>query len=163
MSGARRRYFRWHQATGLCVAAFVLVIAVTGVLLSFRDQLGKSPPPRVEPVETKVALEVIVQAAVDAGDGSRATDLALPGKPDAPYVVWLDDDDESVVYLDGAGRVVEVRSTKGGLTRVLFKLHTGEIIGLPGELLSVATGLGLCVLTYTGVAMILSRRRRRAA
>lgn len=157
----RRTYFRWHQRVGLAIGLFAAVIALSGVILVFRGQL-KTPPPRAPRVRAPVSIDELVAAAVAAGDGAKATDVALPQREGEAYAVWLDDDDERVVYLDGAGTVLEIRATAGGFTRVMFQIHTGELIGLPGQGIALGTGLGLCVLTFTGLAMILSRRRKRA-
>lgn len=160
MAISRRVYFRWHQAVGLGVALFAVLIALSGSVLVFRGQF-KVPPPTAPEVTRTISLDAMVERAVAAGDGSPATDLTIPQAEGAPYQVWLDDDAETGVYLDGAGAVLETRETAGGFTRWMFQIHTGELIGLPGQALALLTGLGLCALTYTGVAMILSRRRRR--
>ncbi|MCA9717635.1 MAG: PepSY domain-containing protein [Myxococcales bacterium] len=160
MTISRRAHFRWHQAVGLSIGLLAVIIAVSGSILVFRDQL-KQPPPAAPIVETPISLDALVERAVAAGDGSPATDLAIPQEPGAAYRVWLDDDAETLVFLDGRGEVLETRSTAGGLTRWVFKLHTGELIGTPGRALALLTGVGLCVLAYTGAAMIVSRRRRR--
>ena len=154
----RRRLFKVHNALGVGASAFLLLIAVTGVLLTFRGQF-KRPRPTVSPVETALGVEALV-ATAEAAVGARATDVALPKTPTAPYVVWLDDAADTVVFMDGSGAIVEQRSNKGGWMRVVFGLHTGEILGVPGQALSVLSGLSLALLSMTGLAMF---RRRRLA
>jgi len=112
-------------------------------------------------VEAHLRLDALVAKAVAAGDGSPATDVGLPLTPKAPYVVYLDDDAETIVYLDGNGNIVETRESAGGFTRILFQLHTGEMLGTTGQVIAVVTGLGLCSLVVSGLAMLLSRRRRK--
>lgn len=160
----RGRLLVWHRTIGLCIAALVLLSAVTGVVLLFREQLG-AVRPKVDVVQRHVTLETIVAAGVAAGDGSPATDIGLPGGPDEAYVVWLDDDDETEIYLDGAARVVGRHAGAQGLTRMLFRLHTGELLGPLGMLLSLVTALGLLVLVGSGSYVALRRigRRPRAA
>ena len=160
MAIARRQLFRAHNAVGLAVLAFVLISAVTGGVLTFRGALAFEPP-AAPVVAEHLPLEQLLAAAEAASDGSPATDLSLPQAPDQPYLVWLDDDAETEVYLDGAGRVLATRSGRRGLTRLLFRLHTGELLGWPGQALMVATALGLCVLSATGFGMWRSRRRGR--
>lgn len=165
----RRAYFRIHEWTGLISAALVVLVSVTGGILLFREQF-KTPPPVVTPLADHATLEYIVEQAAAQGDGSPATDISLPLEETDPYVVWLDDDAETVVYLDASGTVVQTRQTASGWTRWLFRLHTGEIWGALGRWLMVVASVGLILLAWTGLSMTLSRlqikrhqRRRQAA
>ena len=145
---------------GLAILALVLLSATTGIVLSFRAQL--SPPPPVAPVVAEhLTLEQLIAKAEAAGDGSPATDVELALEPEDPYRVWLDDDAETEVFLDGAGNVLETRTGASGLTRILFRLHTGELLGVFGQALIIAAALGLCVLAWSGLGMWRSRRRAK--
>lgn len=160
----RRAWFRLHQWVGLCAAAVLVLSAITGVVLLFRTEL--TPPRPVAPeVGERLPLEAIVARAEAAGDGSPATDIGLPRAADEPYTVWLDDDAETEVYLAADGRVLGTRAGLHGLTRTLFRLHTGELLGPTGTALMLATGLGLFVLVTSGLTMLwartLARRGRR--
>lgn len=158
---ARRLFFKLHQAVGIAAAAFLLLSALTGTVLVLRESLGEGPPPAAPVVERPLALEALIDRAVAAGPGDPVTDIGLPSAPDRPYQFWLDDDDETIVYLAGDGQVLGTRQTAHGLTRVLFRLHTGEIAGLAGETVTFLGGLSLLVLIATGLMMIVSRRRAR--
>jgi uncharacterized iron-regulated membrane protein len=158
---SRRTWFRWHQTLGLAAAAFLVVLAISGALLTFRGDL-KAPPPVAPHVAEPLALEELAKIAVAAGDGAPATDIELALEPGQPYRVWLDDDDETEVYLDGRGKILEVRRGRQGLTRWLYRIHTGEVLGEAGEWVTVAVALMLLGLTATGLTMIGLRRRPRA-
>ena len=160
MAIARRSWFKLHNAVGLAILVVVVLSALTGTLLTFRGSLSR-PPPEAPVVAEHLRLEQIIERAEAAGDGAPATDVQLALEPTQPYLVWLDDDDETEVYLDGAGNVLEIREGRRGLTRVLFRLHTGELLGLFGQALMVTAALGLCVLAASGFGMWRSRRRAR--
>jgi uncharacterized iron-regulated membrane protein len=136
----------------------VLSSALTGIVLTFRDRLSDPPPP-APIVAEHLPLEQIIARAEAAGDGSPATDVQLALEPEQPYLVWLDDDAETEVYLDGAGNVLTTREGRSGLTRVLFRIHTGELLGWFGQGLMLAAALGLCLLGWSGFSMWRSRRR----
>ncbi|MGB1699831.1 MAG: PepSY domain-containing protein [Nannocystaceae bacterium] len=157
MNGGRRRLFKLHNAVGIAACGFLALIAVTGILLTFRGNF-KTPRPTVAPTAQTLGIDALVAIAVREG-GAPATDVALPDAPNEPFVVWLDDDDGTVMFLDGAGAVVERRKGGSGWLGLVFKLHTGELIGLPGQGLSVLAGLSLLLLSYSGVGMVLRRRR----
>ncbi|MCY0990259.1 PepSY-associated TM helix domain-containing protein [Nannocystis sp. ILAH1] len=156
----RRGLFKWHQAVGATLSAVFAVIALTGAILVFRGCM-KTPPPSAPVVEQPLPLmEILARAQREAGD-EAITDIGLATEPDEPWVFWVDDDDETVLYFAGDGALIERRRTAGGLTQLLFKLHTGEIIGLPGQAVALAAGLGMLALVATGLGMIVSRRRPR--
>jgi uncharacterized iron-regulated membrane protein len=136
----------------------VLCSALTGILLTFRDRLS-DPPPQAPIVAEHLPLEQIIARAEAAGDGSPATDVQLALEPEQPYLVWLDDDAETEVYLDGAGNVLATRAGRTGITRVLFRIHTGELLGWFGQGLMLTAALGLCLLGWSGFGMWRSRRR----
>jgi uncharacterized iron-regulated membrane protein len=138
----------------------VLCSALTGMLLTFRERL-KDPPPLAPIVAEHLPLEQIIARAEAAGDGSPATDVQLALEPEQAYLVWLDDDAETEVYLDGAGNVLATRKGRSRLTRTLFRIHTGELLGWFGQGLMFTAAVGLCLLGWSGVSMWWSRRRAR--
>lgn len=158
---ARRRLFQVHQTVGLAAALVLLVTALTGGVLTFRESFKAGPPPRAPRVEAPLTLEALIARAEAAGPGDPVTDITLPSAPEDPYQLWLDDDAETVVYLAGDGAVLGTRATAGTWTQWLFKLHTGAIAGTPGELVVFVGGLSLAGLGVTGVWMFAARRRRR--
>ena len=160
MPVARKTLFKLHNTVGLAVLWLFLISALTGMTLTFRSKLD-SQPPKAPIVAEHLPLEQLIAKAEAAGDGSPATDIQLALEPEQPYLVWLDDDAETEVYLDGAGNVLAIREGKRKLTRILFRLHTGELLGVFGQALMVAAALGLCTLAWSGFGMWLSRRRAR--
>lgn len=151
----------WHRRVGLVIAAFVVLTAITGGILVFRDRFDRSKP-KAEPVATPLPLEEIVAIAVASGDGSPATDIGLPQSETEPYTVWLDDDAETEVYLDGRGKIVGQRRGEEKFTRWMFRIHTGEAFGPAGTWLSLLVGIGLIGLATSGTSVALARARRRS-
>lgn len=156
----RKTLFKLHNAVGLSVLVVVLISALTGAVLTFRAQLAYEPP-RAPVVAEQLSLEQLIARAEAAGDGSPATDVQLAREPEQPYLVWLDDDAETEVYLDGAGNVLAIREGRSGLLRWLFRLHTGQLLGVFGQALMLAAALGLCLLAWSGLGMWRSRRRSK--
>ncbi len=156
----RRAWFRLHQWVGLPSAALLVLSAVTGLVLVFRAELAP-PRPQAPPCSEQLSLEGIIARAEAHGDGSPATDVGLPQAAEEPYTVWLDDDEETEVYLAPDGRVLGTRQGARGLTRLLFRLHTGELLGPLGTVLVLVTGLGLMVLVLSGLTMLWARVRAR--
>lgn len=155
----RRTLFKLHNTLGLGVALLVLLSAITGGILLFRDALSFVPP-EAPIVAEHLPLEAIIDRAEQEG-GAPVTDLGLSLAPEQPYHAWIDDDAETELWLDGSGNVLARREGKSGLTRWLFRLHTGELLGVFGQILMVLVAVGLCTLAWSGVGMWWSRRPSR--
>ncbi|MEZ4454036.1 MAG: PepSY domain-containing protein [Nannocystaceae bacterium] len=158
-ASTQRSNRRLHRRIGVTIAAFAVVVASTGVVLSFRDQL-KEPDPVATPVDTPPSIDALI-ARAEAIGGAAVTDVTLPSAPTEPYQLWIDDDDETVLFLDGRGELLGRRASKGGFTQLLFALHTGAIAGFVGVLLSALTGLSILALVVSGLVMARVRARPR--
>jgi hypothetical protein len=131
--------------------------ALTGVVLTFREffpEARPSAPTSIEPVD----LDRLVARAVEVA-GAPATDIGLALRPGDPYTVWIDDDAETEVYLDAQAQVLGTRAGRNRVGRWLFMLHTAEPLGLLGQIVMGATGLGLIWLAWSGVSMWWGRRK----
>lgn len=159
-AGLRRRLFRLHQSVGLAIAAALLIVAATGVVLVFRAQFREERP--VAPtVAAPLGLEALLARATEEAGGEDISDITLPTEEGAPYVFFVDDDPETVIYMAADGAVLARRVTANGPMRLLFRLHTGELLGWPGQAIALAAGVGSLALVASGLGMVWSRRRRR--
>ncbi len=157
---ARRRLFRLHQSVGVALAAILVVIAATGAALVFRGCAREAAPAAPE-VASPLGLEALLARAQAAAGGEVVTDIGLPASPGEAWVFYLDDDAETILYLAGDGALLERRASAGGWTQLLFRLHTGELIGWPGQALALLAGVGSLALVASGAGMIVSRVRAR--
>jgi len=157
----RRRIFKVHRRVGIGAAAVLVVTALTGALLTFRDALRPAPPCGPATVGEALGLEALMARAVAVGPDEPVTDISFPGEAGGLYRFYFDDDEETVVYLASDGAVVETRQTAQGLTRWLFRLHTGAVAGGPGEAVVFGSALALLVLSASGLMMTVARRRTR--
>lgn len=159
----RRQLFKVHRLVGLGAAAVLVVTALSGALLVLRESLRPAPPPCVVATGAPLGLEALMARAAALGPDELITDITLPGESGGPYVFYFDDDAETVVYLTSDGALIDKRVTANGLTRWLFRLHTGEIAGTPGETVVFGSAVALLVLTASGLMMSFVRRRARPA
>lgn len=159
-ASARRRLFRLHQSVGAGIAAVLLLIASSGVVLIFRACFRR-PPPVAPAVAAPLGLEALLARATAEAGGEAITDVTLAVEPGEPYVFFVDDDAETAIYMAADGAVLERRETANGPMRFWFRLHTGELLGLPGQGLALAAGVGSAALIASGLGMMWSRRRRR--
>ena len=146
-----------HRVLGLFVAAFWLVQALTGVLLTFRQELDNATlPGRGAPVVTAdlgQRIESIQQA------GGRVTSLWVADfaadRFDLRYVAA---GTERRMRVDGAGRVLRdgpenAPFANGGFFRTLTSIHTSLLAGDTGEWLIALSGILLVSNVVLGLKL----------
>lgn len=156
---------RWHSNIGLVAAALLVVVALTGVVLSFRHWIKDPEPAATEaakgPVLTMDAAIAAARVHANLSDPVVA-ELYLANSPEGTWCVVFGDEKATEVYMAADGTLLEVVVPKKGLTRWMFELHTGEILGPAGPWVSAAGGLAMTWLTVSGVLLKLPRRRKAA-
>ncbi len=181
VGGPAARAYSWHRALGLFGVAPALLLVSVGVSLVFEDGtarlVGAAPlalPPR--PGAPVVGFAAAVETAERAVPGSRLTAVAtMPGPDDATYRIRVLAPDEwrraygtSTVYVDAVTGAVRGAYPANAAPRAntfmnaLYAFHTGEILGLVGRLLVMATGLWLATMVVLGLILWQRRRHRRS-
>jgi uncharacterized iron-regulated membrane protein len=159
-----RAVWRWHFYAGLVVVPFLLVFAVTGLIMLYGNSietfLGKKYP--VAPGGERLNITVQAQAA----------QAAIPGGTTRLFVQPAEDNRASVflVNADGKDHVVSVDPHDGAILGTIVKddtwfywanrLHGTLMIGDLGDRLQeIAAGLGI-VLVLTGLYLWWPRSTR---
>ena len=191
----RARDFNWHNAVGFCCASVIVVLTLTGVVMSYpwATELlyrvaGDVPPPAAaggapaRSPATRAArahdgererLDLDALAARAAGQTSDwvALTLRLPQRAAGTATTFIQGPPtwhpgpRSVLTLDaGTARVVRWEpfgeATAGRTLRVLARvLHTGEVGGVPGQLVAGLASAGGAILVWTGAALAWRRYR----
>ncbi|WP_118133701.1 PepSY domain-containing protein [Oceanicella sp. SM1341] len=150
--------WRWHFYAGLLVLPFMVLLAVTGALYLFREEIDAivhRDLMRVAPVSAESALppSALRDAALQAVPGT-ATKYVSPAAPDhsAELDIRAADGTLTAVYLDPAtGAVLGSLPYRGTLSWTVRNLHSLKIAGPWGRALIEITG-GMCILLVaTGV------------
>lgn len=162
-----RKFHRW---VSFPVAIFMFVIAVTGLILQL-EELGEKeqPKPAVQAsAPRRPDMTALLTQAVAAADKAKPDFKASKAE-----VNWADGK-PVVTFSEGNGRMVPTiryDATAGtaeykpappkSLHVLMIGIHTGKMAGMPGMLLSLATGLILIILCITGLYVYVDMWRRR--
>ncbi len=185
----RGRDHNWHHALGIWMAIPLLVIAVTGVFISYQwpgrtlDRWLGSPeeraaarapiaPPTVPRDErpsltaaAPVRVDALLRAAVGEHPAWRTITITLPERAGADARVAIADgngyrpDLRTTLTIDAATATIVTRAGYDDLSasrriRSWMRFgHTGEVFGIPGQLLATLASLAAVVLTWTGLAL----------
>lgn len=162
-----RAAFYAHLWLGVVFTVMLTAISVTGILLNHKRGLGLMPDVEHEPsgsFANTQPLARLAEAALIAARPDEPPDIALIDRMDVRprdgYVkVRLRDAESTEATVDiHDARVLHI-GPRGDV--FLEKLHSGEIFGSQGVLLSDAGAVGLVITLITGVWLWLAPRLRR--
>jgi uncharacterized iron-regulated membrane protein len=183
--GARgfRLNFDLHRMAGAYSVLVLLLVAFTGVILTFPDEispllrLGATPSatwqaPDVEIVEAReVDADAVMQEALRQVPGGRITCLWMPGASGAAWRVSLNEDGavggKSEIYIHPAsGQVLHAQRSGSSTAEEVFfawqlPLHNGSAFGIVGRMATCIAGLVPLLLAITGTLIYLRKRRSR--
>lgn len=170
-----RFFWQAHKWVGLTIAAFLLLIAVTGFLLLLKKEFAWIQPPTREagpatmrypldflPIhEAWVRLQAVDHPAFQGPDDIDRIDV----RPDARVFKFRSKHDHAEIQVHAV--TGEVLGTGTRTSDWLETLHDGSWLGKPvHDIWMPLVAIGVAFLSLSGVWLwirpILSRRRRRA-
>lgn len=180
----KRVNFDLHHSLGIFSAVVLLIITSTGLWVSYAKvddwmrKLNRSPTPRVpsqpapDPEMALLSLDSIAAAARAAVPGAAIMNIQLPPGQKLPALVQLKYPEDhtpagrSRVFVDKyRGTVLLAMSTRTAETGqhmidIKRSLHTGDIYGLPTQMLWMLGAFLLATQAVTGVLMWWNAKRR---
>ena len=146
--------WRWHFYAGLFVIPFLIILAVTGIMMMLIAQTdgrdGEKIPVTVQ--DSALTITEQSQAALDAMPGTLVEWIG-PKAPDLATVfrIKTEDGQRLVALNQYTGEVIESWDRRAGWYDFADNIHSTLLIGDTGDrVLEIAAGLGL-VLVLTGV------------
>ncbi len=156
-TAAQKFYFaawRWHFYAGIFVIPFLIILAVTGLMMMFITQIDGRDGEKIAVTVEGKALPVSQQAEVALAEvpgqvvewiGPKAEDLATV------FRIKTDAGQRLVAVDPYAGQVLETWDRRAGWYDLADNIHSTLLIGTTGDrILEIAAGLSL-VLMFTGL------------
>lgn len=162
-----RGYRKWHKYFGLSIALFVLISAITGILLAWKKNVEVLQPPTQKGKTTELSqwqpveelARVSLQAVDSLGLGADNFDR-IEYRPTKGIAKVIFDTGSWEVQIDAT--TLEVLSVAKRHSDWIEHLHDGSIISDSFKLISMnVLGIGLLVLLVTGLWLWLGPRRIR--
>jgi uncharacterized iron-regulated membrane protein len=182
-SGMTRMLFDVHRSLGSTLCVLLLLATLTGITLVYlnyvRDLVGVFSrvasfpvvPWRASERAPALSVQQIYDRVSRTYAGSTISEMHVPSKPTAGYLVYLRRDEDihrlgdTLVWVHPAsGDILLERSSRNrssgeSVMHWLFPLHSGTAFGLPGRIAMCVTGVAPFVLVMTGL-WVWSRKRR---
>jgi uncharacterized iron-regulated membrane protein len=152
-------FFKIHAYLGTVCALPFLIIASTGILLGFYDQLRYSAPPYslTTPVDHGLAPATLVEKIRTAYPEYRLTQLFLSTAPERAARARLEgphNNSQMVFVHPGTGAVLALqKTTHQDWLSFIHALHHGKPFGLPGQIIVSVSGISLPILWIVGLVL----------
>ncbi|MBX9802831.1 MAG: PepSY domain-containing protein [Caulobacteraceae bacterium] len=168
LSGAFRAVWRWHFYAGLLVLPFLMLMALTGALYLFTDEIDGAvyrDLSRVEPRAVAASPDRWV-AAAETGLGGKVSNVLLPARPDEAVRLTVDlpGGRQRTAFVDPHDARLIGDTDFGGVMEVVKQLHSLILLGSWANyvveivagwaIILVATGLFLWWPRGRGVGVI---------
>jgi len=166
-----RKLLAIHRWCGIIVSLNFLVLALTGLILVFHDEidaaLGVVPPVAAEGEKISIARSVEVARAKDP---SAHAVYVFQRPEESPGVVFVGlsntgrfrDSRPIAVALDGDGRVLDQVVLQDTFTSIVLQLHAELFAKLPGRLFLGLVALAVVASLVTGAVVYGPTMRRFA-
>lgn len=164
LSGAYRAVWRWHFYAGLLVMPVLMLLALTGGLYLFKDEIDHAVYRRMieVPASTRQAApEAWAAAAAQVGQG-RAAAVIIPAAPDQAVRIRVDrpDGSQRTAFVDPhTGHVTGVTGY-GGVMEIIKQVHSLTLFGPAMNLLVEIVAGWTIVLFATGLYLWWPRKRK---
>ena len=157
---------RAHTYGGLSSAIFLIIIGLTGIVLTFRSSF-RPPPVKVSDVMANRPqidkFEIIKRA--ELAMNLPAVSVSFARSATHPHRVTFNNKERTSLYYSMSGDLIERRDRpQWSWVRLMFDLHTGSIAGRSGELIIALIGGVLVISAVSGVMIwprLLKSLRRR--
>jgi len=117
---SRHYWFLLHRWVGLVMAAFLIIVAVTGSLLAFYPELERLINPQLYPkqtLENKLDMVSLAELAEQRVPHGRVN------------TVLMEDNQEATLVIMGLRSDSNDQSNKLGFDQLIFDPYTGEEVG----------------------------------
>lgn len=160
-----RAVWRWHFYAGLLVLPFLILLAVTGGMFLFRDEIDRAWHHDLKVVDVRdggtLPASVLVDAALAARPGTLVK-ITTPATPDGSLEVTVKTPDgRRAVYVDPYdGRVLGELADRGTLMWTVRRLHSlAEFGTIPNGIIEIVGGWSI-LLVVTGFYLWWPRGQR---
>lgn len=153
----QRAIWRWHFYAGLLSVPFLILLAITGSLYLFKDEINHTVfayrTVVTESGTPALAPSALVAKAIEALPGSTATSFVEPASATSSAVVTVKaDEGKHLVYLNPyTGAVLDTLRSDREPMYLLKRIHSLELFGTFTNRLIEAVGGFALVLVVTGI------------
>jgi uncharacterized iron-regulated membrane protein len=165
-----------HRWVSLPACLFLLLVALTGVILQFQQLLGSDEAERErlatvtssQTLTTSVTgldqqlscAQSVIHAALGTDVPIDAVEVQFKNTP-RKLIVWTAGT-EPLKFTVNADTGAIIKRESGERESFILRLHTGEVFGDGGVVLGIFWGLALVFLTVTGIWVYWKMYRARA-
>lgn len=145
-----------HHWTGITAGLVLFVLALSGSILVFDDEIDRALNPHLFAVEEGAPSDLDAGLAVlkETRPDFPLAFIRLPRTPEHPVEFWSSDEPHRIAYVDaGAGKLLGIRGEKDGLVGFLKDLHIHLLMGENGHTANGIVGIVVLFLLISGAVL----------
>lgn len=151
-----RAVWRWHFYAGMIVAPFVMVLAITGGLYIFKEELEPLIYPdlmTVAPTDSRIPYDRQIALVGEAmPEGFTVYTLVADDDPTRPtWMYGVANGEPREIYFDPYRGEMLGSLGPNSFFRVVLNIHRRLFIGTPGRIITELTTCWIIVLLATGI------------
>ncbi len=163
LSAAYRTVWRWHFYAGLLVLPILMLMALTGGLYLFKDEIDGAlwrDMARVEARTTTASPDRWI-ASAEVGTGGRAASVRVPDRPDEAVRVTVERPDGTrlIAFVDPHDAQLTGITPQVGVTETIKRLHSLALFGTGMTVVVEIVAGWTIVLVATGIFLWWPRGR----
>lgn len=163
-SSVYRAIWRWHFCAGLLILPFLVILAITGGLYLFKDEIDRiayRSVMEVQPQATRLPTSVLVQNAAGVF-GGHVLQVTLPDNPaqSIQMTVKTATDETRTAFVDPYTGKVIGSTAYGGIMQIIRKIHSLQYFGFWASCLMEITAGWTIILALSGLYLWWPRGRR---
>ena len=158
----RTAFLKLHLWVGLAAAILILLLAVTGTLLVFENEIDRLLNPKlltVAPQPTNLPVTELVARIKQQLPGSLVVNVGLNPRPDLAWQVIMGGRKAAWAYVNPhTGEVTGTRDRRQAAIFKVHQFHTNLLLGNKGQVWVGAGNACLMFLMVTGVVLWWKRK-----
>lgn len=156
--------WRWHFIMGLLITPILCVVAITGALYVFSDELETilyAQQMKVTPLTAQVSLDEEIAAVKQAYPDMMIHYIAQEAAPERSHRFYLEDEAENAISVYVNQYTGEVLGEVNSIFRTLLNIHMYLFAGTVGNILVEISVAWAVVSLLTGFFLWLPRRKEK--
>ena len=150
---SKRTWLAVHRYLGLAAGLFLLVQALSGTVMIWRDELLLASLPAIStsPEHPPVAIDTIVANARAAHPAAKIVRIDWPAAAGAPVIMRLFDPDQHILSFTAvSGALLSDAAARSYPSEWMYELHSRLLLGENGRWAIALDGVALLILAITG-------------
>ncbi|MEL7530527.1 MAG: PepSY-associated TM helix domain-containing protein, partial [Bacteroidota bacterium] len=159
----KKWYLRWHLYLGLFAGTIIMVVALSGTVLTFRDEIDRWLNPDlllVKPQGEVLAIHKLLEITQRQESDWEIVGIFVPelDQPERSYQIRVEGDKRQIFINPYDGQIIGSRVRDDAFIGIMLSLHRRLLLPTWGRYIVGISALILVIMTITGLRQWIPKR-----